>query len=356
MRMTLRYKQLYFIILLFIGNVALAQKPEEENSTCVSDAEKAYRAGQIEVIKKILPECLKSKSISKETKARGYRLLTITYLYFNQNDSAEYFMKQLLKADKEYLVDKNQDPSEFVELHSRFRTDPVLLVEGHFGIRTSLPRILNNYSLDHTANSLGKYTPGTGFSAGALLEVSISDHFAIVTGGNFEINKYEYKKSQFGYSSLEYFEELRYIDIPLSVKLYFTKKSSFKPYLQLGLKGQYLLSADATPTRSDSLLNQTQSVDERIINIDAQRQKLNLLAAAALGFNWKGIIGTGYLTGKIGFSYGLVNIANASERYSNTELVYNYNYVSNDFALDNLSFMLGYALPIYRPKLKKRIE
>lgn len=354
--MMFKIKQLLFLLLLiFISTISYAQKPQEENSTCVSNAEKAYREGQIEEIKRILPECLKSKSVSKETKARGYRLLTITYLYFNENDSAEYFMRKLLKTETEYKVDENQDPSEFVELYDRFRTDPILLIEGHFGVGASLVRTLNNYSLDNTANSLGIYESSIGFSAGVLFEVPLSNHISVVTGGNYLSNQYQYTKEQFDYSTLYYNEKLQWVDVPLTFKFYLSK-GTFRPYIQLGVRGQYLIKAEASPSRRDSLnvVLGNQTVNPTNIDVTPQREQFNILADGCLGFNWKGVIGSGYLTGKIGYSYGLVNIANPSERYSNVALSNEYLYISNDFAIDHLSFMLGYAIPVYRPKLKKR--
>lgn len=351
-------KQLHLLLLLIImSTLCYAQKPQQESSTCVSSAEKAYREGQIEEIKRTLPDCLNSKSISKETKARGYRLLTITYLYFNQYDSAKYFMTKLLKTETEYKVDENQDPSEFIELYNRFRTDPVLLVEGHFGVGSSIIRTIDNFSLDHTDNSLGTYESAVGLYAGVLLEVSLSDHISIITGLNYISNSYRYTKNQFGYSELDYNETIQWADVPLGFKLYLSK-GTFKPYIQLGVKGQYRIKAETTVIRTDTLNAAlgNQIVDERIIDVTPQRQQFNLLANGTIGFNWKGIIGSGYLTGKVGFSYGLVNVTNPKERYSNSELINNYLYISNDFAVNNLSYMLGYALPIYRPKLKKRIK
>jgi len=355
-------RQFYLIILLlFVGNIAFAQRPQTENSTCLSNAERAYRDGQIEVIRETLQNCLelKKNKVSKEIKARGYRLLTITYLYFNENDSAEYFMKQLLKYEKEYKVDENQDPSEFVELYNRFRTDPVFLLEFQGGVNNAIVRTLNNYSLGDTETSLGEYTSGIGFSAGILFELPLSNKFSAISGINYTANQYHYERTQFelGYSKLELNESIQWMEIPLIFKFYFSKKS-FKPFIQLGVKAQYLLSATANLSKTDFLSESSgnSTYEGRPLDISPQREKSTFLADAAIGFNWKDIIGRGYLTSKIGVTYGLVNIANTSQRYANRELINDYNYVSNDFSIDNMNFMLGYAIPIYRPKLQKQIK
>ncbi|UXX77723.1 PorT family protein [Reichenbachiella carrageenanivorans] len=344
-----------YVLLILCSHLTFAQKPQKENSNCVSEAEQSYRSGQIEDIRSKLPACLENSRVTAETRIRGYRLLAITYLYFNENQEAEKYMKLLLKMDPEYKVDENQDPPEFIQLYGTFRTKPILLFGLHVGLNSSFVHVQNNYSLDNTSTSLGKYSSGIGITGGISVEFAIWDHLSLITGLDYQTTQYEYQKEQFGYSTLDYLEKSTWVGLPVGAKFYITN-SKFRLYTQATLSFQYLLSANATPSRSDNMgeILGNQTVVGPSIDILAQREKLNMLIDFGLGFNWKGIVGPGYFTGLISYSYGLINVANPTTRFDNTELIYDYNYVSNDFSLNSFSLKLGYAIPIYKPKVLKR--
>ncbi|GAA5026284.1 hypothetical protein GCM10011506_11660 [Marivirga lumbricoides] len=347
-----------FILCFAALQNAYAQKPKEEDNACVLNLERAnemYREGKIDLIIDQLLPCLNGTRLNKENKVRAYRLLVITQLYFNERDAAADYMVELLKLEPEYEINENLDPTEFIQLYNRFRTYPILLVGLHAGGNYSFPTVHRNFSLDNTSTSLGSYTPEMGYSVGISLEIPFFNKWSVLTNINYLYNKFEYDKKQYNYSEVIYLEEQSWMEIPVEIK-YYINEGDFRLYAQAGASVQYLLDASASITRLDSLNEElgNQTVAGPSVNMKDHRMPFNLSAKGAIGFTWKGVIGNGYLLGSISYTYGLNDVNNPKERYSNSELLYDYNYVDNDFSMNNLSIKVGYALPIYKPKLMDR--
>jgi Neuraminidase (sialidase) len=74
---------------------------------------------------------------------------------------------------------------------------------------------------------------------------------------------------------------------------------------------------------------------------------------ASAGIKVKDVIGRGYIFFNIRYSYGLNNIVNSKNRYSNPVLMYNYLYIDNNYKINSFQYSIGYSYPLYKPKLKK---
>lgn len=335
------------------------QKPKEEDNACVLNLERAnemYREGKIDLISEQLTPCLTLNKLNKENRIRAYRLLIITELYFNEKPAAVNYMIELLKLAPEYEINENLDPTEFIQLYNQFRTQPIVLVGLTAGGNYTFPFIKQNFSLDNVNNSLGEYQPEVGYKVSFSLEVPVFKKWSVQTGVGFQVNRFSYEKYQFSYSELSYAETQSGLNLPVNIRYYLTKKGDFSLYLQGGGTLHYLIDSRATLSRIDSINVElgNQTVAGPSVNMTPHRVNLNLAINGAIGFRWKGFIGSGYLLGEVSYSHGLWNQTNPSERYSNPELIYDYNYIDNDFTLSSINVMVGYALPIYRPKLIER--
>ena len=343
--------------MLLVSQQLFAQKPKEEDNACVLNLEQSneyYRQGKIELITEQLLPCLKGNRLNKENTIRAYRLLTITQLYFNEPDSAAIFMGKLLKLEPEYELNNNLDPTEFIQLYNAFRTTPILILGLEAGGNYTFVQNLRNYSLDGTAPAAGTYTPELGYAVKLGIEIPVNKWIAIATGSAFQYNRYSLERRQFNYSQLSYEEELSWLSIPLEAKFYFSE-GDFRPHFSIGAAFQYLLSANATLERLDSLNEElgNQTVSGPAIDRKNQRASFHIPLRASVGFMWKNVIGNGFLTARISYEYGLRNLVRPSSRYDNPTLLYDYTYVDNNFATQCLSVEIGYAIPIYKPKLKK---
>jgi len=350
------------LLFLFLGVVfeGYAQKPKQEDDKCVITLEGAhdlYRQGRIEEIPNVLSDCIKGNSLGDENKQNAFKLLTLTYLYFNERDTAEMYMRKFLKMNPEYKINESIDPTEFIQLYNTFKTSPVIYVGGKGGGNLQFINVIKNYSLGNITDTsgLGTYKSLIGFQGSISVDVPLSNKLSIAGDATFYYQNFLYNKKQFGYSHLEYKETQLGIEVPLSLRYYYYDSKVFKAYAQLGGAVDYLLKANVKLTREDEISDKSKiSVDGPTLALLQQRQQLKFKALGGVGFLWKSPFVRGYVLAEMNYFYGFNNIVKGSERYSNNELLYKYLYIDNDISLNKVMFSVGYYKSIYNPKVIKR--
>ncbi len=125
------------------------------------------------------------------------------------------------------------------------------------------------------------------------------------------------------------------------------------PYVNFGATFGYLVGAKALVTRKDNVEGTSQDVPGPEQKIADLRHKMMYHASIGAGFKLKNVISNGYILVDLRYNIGLRNVVNPANRYSNQELIYNYLYIDNNFTMNSLVFSVGYALPKYKPKIKK---
>ena len=346
----LRIKFIFFNFLIFSGSIVSGQ-----NTNCsevLIKAQDTYKEGRINEIADMLQPCLET-GLSKQEKIEAYRLLSLTYLYFNEREQAQNAMTNLLKNDPEYKL-RQSDPTEFVNLYNSFRTTPIFLIGAKLGINGLDIDVKKNFSLDNSAAKRGKYESGIGIQGGLLVQFPLAKKISLLTELLYSINSYTYTDHLFGYASLEFPEKQVYLGLPVLLNYNFGKSQKWIPYLNLGGSVSYLLSAKAAPIRVDETDgNNQREIKEGEIAIATLRQKINFNLIAGAGLRVKDVLGRGYLFLDFRYSHGLNNIVNEKDRYSNEDLVYKYLYVDNNFKINSFQYSVGYSYPLYKPKLKK---
>ncbi|WP_109832599.1 porin family protein [Reichenbachiella versicolor] len=339
----------------------LAQKPtggdEQGCKLNLNLAEEKYKNGQIEEVQSLIKPCVEGKSnFNKQDKIRAYKLLTITYLYLNEEEEASKNMQKLLNLNPEYIIDPNVDPSEFVDLYNQFRHHPIAIIGLKAGVNSTMVNVIDNFGQDDIDRSLGTYTAKIGYRVSFTSEFLITPLLSLETGLSYSKSNFEYSNRQFSYSNVSVEESFSTLSIPLHTRFSYTKRD-LRFYLQLGAKVNYLVSSSATLVRIDSLNEELgyQSVVGPAEDLSDQKAKLFFSLQSAIGGYWKNVVGNGYLMMEIGYSYGLSNLIEPDKRYANTNLINKYNYIPNDFSINQFTVEIGYGIPIYRPKkLKKK--
>lgn len=345
----------YIACILFVMGIstAHAQREESENACAktLTSARNAYDKGRIELVPDMLASCIENGFNDVEI-VEAYKLLILSYLYYDERKSAEEAMYKFLKIKPEYKINPVVDPPEFINLYNRFRTKPIFLIGGKIGGNMTMINVDKNYSLDNTANSLGNYKSNPGYQAGISLDVPIFKNFSLATELNVQANSYTYTKKEFGFLSLTFDEQQLWGELPLAVRYNFGK-SNIQYYVQVGGSVSYLLSAKATVERTDSVNVEigNRSVSGPSIDLKPQRESINYGIIGGLGMKMKDVLGNGYLYVDLRYTYGLPNVVNAKARYDNNELQYKYSYLDNDFSMQNAYISVGYLIPIYKPKL-----
>ena len=88
---------------------------------------------------------------------------------------------------------------------------------------------------------------------------------------------------------------------------------------------------------------------ETKVNTSDQSSLLNISVMANAGVRYK--IGlTGKLIFDVRLGMGMMNQSRVNNRYENSQLLFQYYFLPDDFLLHNLSFNIGYSQLLYKPK------
>lgn len=330
-----------------------ANSQETSCSQVLKKAQATFDEGRIYQIEEMLTPCLEN-GFSKPEKVAAYKLLTLTYLYFNEKAKAENAMMQFLKLEPEYEINPSIDPTEFINLYNSFRTSPALLVGLKAGVNGVDVDVKKNFNLDNSSIQRGQYRSLPGYQVGLFLEKPLSQRLSVLTEVNFLNEGYKYTDSLFDYASLVYEEKLSWLQVPVLFTFKFGNSKKIIPYASLGGTVNYLLQAEAVANRKDKMDDGNQrEVLDRKFDMKDQRNAFNFSVTLAAGLKIKDVIGRGYIFADFRYTRGLRNVVDGENRFSKPELIYDYLYLDNDILINSLQASLGYSLPIYKPKLKK---
>lgn len=341
-------KYLFFIVLIFLAASGYSQNSCAEK---LEKAEELYESGQINKVESYLMSCLE-KGFSKQEKARAYRLLTLCNLYYNNDKEAEKNFLELLRVDKEYKI-KESDPSEFVALRQEYRTAPVFITGIKFGIGILDFYSIKNYNDINSISSNGSYNLDNLFIIGLSFETPVFKDFSATYEFYFNNYAYNFNNVILDYANVSIDESVSNIDIPLLLQWNILKKD-FVPYVNIGTSLNYLISSKASYTRTDEDGSQYRTPLKGEEDITDSRNRFNYSLTGGVGFRWKNVIGNGYLTFDIRYSRYFNDFVDYSNRAANPEIVYNALTTDNGFKIQNTQFLIGYKLPFYIPKYKKK--
>jgi opacity protein-like surface antigen len=145
-------------------------------------------------------------------------------------------------------------------------------------------------------------------------------------------------------------ESQTWLDLNVLLQYQLNPKSRFNPYVTLGPGISYLLGTSSSgPTTRGTTGN---VVSGPAIDLANSYNKTVYSVTAGAGAKIK--VGSLYVTGELRYQYGLVNAVNPEKR-TNVEYTFDYAAQLNDFSVNNVSFMIGASIPVFKPqKLKKK--
>ncbi|MCK5170975.1 MAG: outer membrane beta-barrel protein, partial [Bacteroidales bacterium] len=160
------------------------------------------------------------------------------------------------------------------------------------------------------------------------------------------INKqYDYTISQSDYIIIRYTETQSILSFPLS-GTYDFKYKMFYPYLRIGASLDYMIGASISPLRAfEDFIDKDDITGSDLDILKDSRNQLNFSALIGAGVKYK--IKNGYVMLDLRYHYGFTN--NVSNRFSNEE-TFGYQYVDDDFSINNFYMSLGYVYSFYKTK------
>lgn len=338
------------VILLLWG----VQVKAQDEPSCISKLDKAhklYNEGQLSEVAPLIDGCLTSGQFSKEEELDALRLLTLVNIFDDQDQVADQYMGDFLSKNPEYEINQEKDPIEFIRLYETFNTLPILGVGISAGSNYSFINVLERFGVNNIVETPGSYKgEAGGFHVGLRVSKYILPGLWAELNAQYNNVVFSYENTLFDFAGLSLRETQTWIDIPLVVGYEFNRHKKLRPYIGIGTSMSLLLtsSMDASRVYTDNALPEVQGPDIDVID---HRQSSSLFLIGAAGIKYK--VPRGFITLDLRYEKGLINQVVESRRYQNSELLYKYFYVDDNFVLNNFTGSLGYTYLLYNPKKKK---
>ncbi len=351
-------KKIVTLLLLIAPFWALAQ--EGEGDACIQNieiAQQRYDEGRIQDIQALLKDCLESGVYSKAQKSQVLRLLTLSYIFLEDQPMAEATMLRLLQTDHEFKVNPAIDPTEFINLHEQFRYKPLFNLGVRYIFNFAQPVVTGLNSSLNLNGSRPAYTIQFGFvGIGVNFEYAFAKNFILYPELHFKsmainrVGKQSGAVSGTDYITVENFENQNWLSLPVSVKYNFAFKNmpNVKLYANLGGSASYLLNA-SKPADLATLKMPNDPEVGFTVNTTADKNRLNFGILAGGGATVK--LDEGFVSFEVRYLYSLTNLTGSGQVLSPANAAQLNTLVQDDvYRLNHVAISLGYTRYIYIPK------
>jgi len=211
-----------------------------------------YNSGMADSALRIMRPCIENKemlkNISKETRARIYRLAALSGIMTGNPEEAEKYARKMLINEPDYKDRQNkEDLTEFRLLLDKITPKPSLRLGVAAGVNipfVKLQRKFSNIALQSEQNSFDGIP---GFQFGIIGEKVLTKNISLEAGAGLNRVTFNYNISGVlisPYTPIKYMYEqkIKWIEVPVSAKYYFGQKY-FRPFLEGGITGRLLLNS-----------------------------------------------------------------------------------------------------------------
>lgn len=330
----------------------------EEKSDCVIKLEQAqtkYNQGRIQDVEPLISDCLNSDEFSKAEKSTALKLLTLSYIFLKENELAEESMLRLLQTNHEFVINEAIDPSEFINLYNKYRTEQLISIGVLGGLSIANPIITQLNSTQDLSTSRQSYGFSLGFRVSANAEYKLFDHwyanpelgFAQIAITKFD----EGEKIASGGHNSEFNGELNFsiIEMPLMIQYQFFE-GKFRPYATAGIVPQFYFSASYPGDVTSNSIEGSPEVSLGTVNLNNELNRFNLAATISGGIKLN--VPTGFINARLRYSYGLLQVFKETSALepSDPNLIWDLNESLDGFRLQDLTISVGYTYNIFIPK------
>lgn len=362
-------KELLVFFFIVISVVAYGQSCTQR----LVQAERDYEAGRLANIPTLIGDCFgkdKGTNFSKEERIRAYRLLTLVYIFIDDEPDAELSLINLLKADPEHLLDESTDPAELFFLYRQFQVGPIFRIGIRGGVNLSLPNVAQTFTTSNSgvANKFYNGDEGDGditdlsgsqFPIGFWGEVTYEKHlglgFEIVGGVQARFSRYDV--DNFFNDATTFNNNISnnqfYGRLPVYARYTYNyrRRTGPKPYVFLGGSADYLVSATYTNASrrggTPFTLTTGAGSGDDLKEFD-QVNEWNFSLTGGVGVKLP--VKTHFFTLELRYDNSLLNYIKSENRYANQKVAFDLGHVEDNLTLNYLSFSIGYIRSIYHPK------
>jgi Outer membrane protein beta-barrel domain len=342
-----------FLALVLFFNFTQVVIAQEDCAIVLDNARAEFDAGRIENVPGILANCLDKNNFSDEQKPEVFKLLTITYLYLEDPDSAALNFLKLLEEQPEFRPSPS-DPIELEYLSKQYITTPIFSFYSKAGANASIINVLNYNKLDSDNNPNPSYNVAPGF----ILQGGTEVHLNKEIGFNVEIELSSRSTTRTGTfltnAEQEDLEQRRFnLHGSLPVYIRYTKSGDkYYPFVYVGYSPSYTLVSNVRGTRDPR--REAKAVGNANDNLNSTTRFSQSLI---FGIGLKRRFNLNYVTVDLRYRLGLTNMNNQVNQYDftnqdNKSKVFGFAMLDDDLRWNGLELTIGYVWPQYDARKK----
>lgn len=335
---------LYILLLAFITPLVSAQ---EDCSVLLRRAQKYYDDGIIEEVPALLKDCI-NDGFTKEEKIDAYKLLILCSIYEDNIEQAEKQMLTFLKANPQYEINTSVDAAEFIHFFNSYKTTEIISLGFTAGTNFTNPVYREKFGTEDVENAVTTYSNvSAGFIMGPTFSRPVANDFEINLSVLFGQKKFSYKTEVLNFCNVNTEETQNYLEFPLSVSYYKYGNKTIKPFATAGINISHLLNSSTSSKREYTDGNYD---DIQVTDFNNLSFRNNLIFSAMLGTGIELKFNKGSLLTLMRYNFGLNNIVNEDERYTDLDQVFKFYLIDDKVLLNNLYFSISYMYPLYNHK------
>ena len=332
--------------LLFIPVVFLGFSAIQAQNTCTDQlrlTQRSFDDGLLDDIPQLLSDCMKN-GFTKEEKTNAYKLLIQTYLFSENYQKADEVMIKFLSEFPSYSIAAN-DPKEFINLHSTYRTKPIFKLDLKAGVTFCSPTTVENFGVGDIVTNHPTYKSKIGYTFEVNYINFLYKNFDYSIGTSITLTNIAYANNPYDYTAISGTFKNNYIGLPLALR-YNARFKGINFFTKAGIEPQYLIKSSIELTRTDNIPGKEPITG--IENLISSHRRFEIRPLIAIGAIFK--IGKDQLMFTAGYKFSTQSQVNPQERYSNLTLINKYYFIEDDLLLNQSYISVSYIRPIYKPK------
>jgi hypothetical protein len=315
-------------------------------------AQRKYDQGQLMEVNNLLDACLEN-GFSKAEKIQAYRLSILSLLFQDEQEQAGELMVKLIKIQPDYSVNPAVDPTEYIKLFYQYRAVPILTLGAKVGLNRTTTRTLQRYGLENTSSVTQGTVVTPTFSFGLTTSTAIYKRLLLSLDVLYSGRTFGKVTPLYGFAELSSTEEQVHLELPVGIT-YIHGRGQYRPYIQAGIAPAYLLQSNLLLELVDKSNGSNIAIGPAE-DVTSIRKSTLFSLFGSLGVRRK--LATGELFFEVRYTYGLTNIPLTETRFTADQkingITSRYNYIDDDFTINNLSFSVGFLQTFYRIKKTK---
>lgn len=317
----------------------------------LGDATRAYYNGQLREVETLLEGCL--EYLDRDDKVDAYKLLTDASLLLNEDDKADGYMQELLRADPLYQLREN-DLQEFKSLRNNYEIISRYTVGMIVGPLRPDYQIMRHQSAAGNAEQPADYDEHPGIFLGVTGDVRLISKLYANVSLLYDRRSFAQEEIILGFQRVFSDETQQRLSIPLQLR-YIQPIGNWNVFAGGGYGFHYLLKATGSflhiPIQGDfPVIDGIPYFTEKM---DITEQHKRWTRSWVLSGGVQRAMGKYFIELQFTYERGLSNLIDEDNRYFSEELTYNFAYVPDDVRVHAYRVGLAFYRNFAKPQKKK---